>query len=189
MKKFNVTITETLEKTVEVEAENMDEAEKMVNDAWYSGEHILDADCFKEVDFNATEIVPEKIKVVILEPNKVARIAEIGTKLEDLQKVVGGLIEPAYYLDNPDCCVIVNEEGKMRGLPLNHAMYGEDGQMIDIIAGTAFICDCSGENFGSLSDKKLKKYTEKFKLPERFYKIDNEFMAKPYQPKNKNQER
>ena len=189
MKKFNVTITETLKKSVEVEAENMDEAEQMVNDAWYSGEHILDADCFKTVDFSAAEVVPEKIKVVILEPNKVARIAEIGTELEDLQKVVGGYIEPAYYLDDPDCCVIVNEEGKMNGLPLNRAVYGQDGQMIDIIAGTAFICDCSGENFGSLSDEKLKKYTEKFKLPERFYKMNNEFIANPYQPKTKNQER
>ena len=189
MKKFKVTITETLEKTVEVEAENMDEAEQMVNDAWYSGKHILDADCFKNVDFNVSQVVPEKIKVVMLEPNKVARVAEIGTKLEDLQSVVGGLIEPAYYLDDPDCCVIVNEEGKMNGLPLNRAVYGKDGLMIDIIAGTAFICDCSGENFGSLSDEKLKKYAEKFKLPERFYKMGEEITAVPYQPKHKNQER
>ncbi len=106
-----------------------------------------------------------------------------------MQKVVGGYIEPAYYLNDPDCCVIVNEEGKMRGLPLNRAIYDDDGKIIDIIAGTAFICDCSGENFGSLSDKKLKKYTEKFKLPENFYRIGDEIKAVPYQPKSKNQER
>ena len=38
----------------------------------------------------------KKIKVVLLEPGKLARTAEIGTSLEDLQKIVDGLIE-AYY--------------------------------------------------------------------------------------------
>ncbi|MCM1269855.1 MAG: DUF3846 domain-containing protein [Faecalibacterium sp.] len=189
MKKYNVTITETLKKTVEVEAESLEEAEQKVTDAWHNSEYILDADNFTEVDFEAEEKAPDKIKVVLIEPNKAARITEIGTKLEDLQKVVGGYIEPAYYLDDPDCCIIVNDEGKIHGLPLNRAVYDDDEKMIDIIAGTAFICDCSGENFGSLSDEKLKKYTEKFKLPEKFYRIGDEIKAAPYQPKSKNQER
>lgn len=38
----------------------------------------------------------KKIKVVLCEPGKVARVAEIGTELSDLQRVVGGLIEPYY---------------------------------------------------------------------------------------------
>lgn len=189
MKKYKVTITETLEKEVEVEAKNQYEAEQTVRDEYNRSDHILDSDYFIGADFMAEEVRPEKIKVVLLEPDKVARTAEIGTKLEDLQKVVGGLIEPAYYLDDPDCCVIVNEEGKMKHLPLNRAIYGEDGTMIDIIAGAAFICDCSGESFGSLSDEKLEKYTEKFKLPERFYRTDEGITAVPYKPKSKNQER
>lgn len=32
----------------------------------------------------------KKIKVVLCEPGKVARVAEIGTELSDLQRVVGG---------------------------------------------------------------------------------------------------
>ena len=35
----------------------------------------------------------KKIKVLLLEPGKLARTAEIGTSLEDLQKIVDGLIE------------------------------------------------------------------------------------------------
>ena len=55
MKKFEVTITETLKKKVEVEAETWEEAEQIVSDDWYKGEHILDADNFTEVNFNAKE--------------------------------------------------------------------------------------------------------------------------------------
>lgn len=61
-------------------------------------------------------------------------------------------------------------------------------EMFDIIAGTFFICDCSGENFGSLSEDQLKKYTELFKQPEHFLRINGEIAAIPYTPK-KSQER
>lgn len=189
MKKYNVTITEALKKTVEVEAETQEEAEQKIADDWYKGEYILDADNFTEVNFEAEEKQSEKLKVVIIEPNKVARVAEIGTELEDLQKVIGGLIEPAYYLDDPNCCLVVNDKGKINGMPLNRAIYDKDGQMIDIIAGTAFICDCSTERFKSLSDEQIEKYTKQFKLPEKFYRVGDEIKAVPYQPKPKNQER
>ena len=55
-------------------------------------------------------------------------------------------------------------------------------EMFDIIAGTFFICDCSGENFGSLSKDQLKKYTELFKQPEHFLRINGEILALPYSP-------
>ena len=61
-------------------------------------------------------------------------------------------------------------------------------EMIEIMAGTFFICDCSGERFGSLSEEQLKKYTEMFKQPERFLRVNGEIFAVPYTPK-KNQER
>ena len=65
MKKFEVTITETLKKKVEVEAETQEDAEQIVTDDWYKGEHILDSDNFSEVVFEAKEYEPEKIKVVL----------------------------------------------------------------------------------------------------------------------------
>ena len=42
----------------------------------------------------------EKIKVVMLEPGKLARTAEIDASLAGMQKVVGGLIEPSTPLRN-----------------------------------------------------------------------------------------
>lgn len=132
MKKFEVTITETLKKTVEVEAETQEEAEQIVTDDWYKGEHILDADNFTEVVFEAKENEPEKIKVVLLEPGKVARETEIDASLEGMQSVVGGLIQPGYYFEEPVCC-IVNEEGKMIGLDLNRGVYDEKNNLLILL--------------------------------------------------------
>ena len=42
----------------------------------------------------------KKIKVVLLEPGKLARAVEINASLAEMQKVVGGLIEPFYPLRN-----------------------------------------------------------------------------------------
>ena len=47
----------------------------------------------------------KKIKVILLEPGKLARTAEIGTSLEELQKVVDGLIEPFYPYEEQVCIV------------------------------------------------------------------------------------
>ena len=52
-KPFKVTITETLKLTVEVEAKDQHEAEQIVNDSWYRGDYILDADNFIGVEFGA----------------------------------------------------------------------------------------------------------------------------------------
>lgn len=51
MKEYDVTIQETLEMTVSVEAESREEARQMVADRWKNGEYILDADSFKNVEF------------------------------------------------------------------------------------------------------------------------------------------
>ena len=41
----------------------------------------------------------KKIKVVLLEPGKLARAAEINASLAGMQKTVCGLIEPCYPLE------------------------------------------------------------------------------------------
>lgn len=130
----------------------------------------------------------EKITVVLLEPDKMARVAEIGSSLEGMQKVVGGDIEAAYYFDE-EVCVVCNDEGKINGMPLNRAVYGSDKEMMDIIAGSAFICDCSGERFASLTKEQISRYTEKFKYPEIFYRKGTEIKAEPFKPKSKEMER
>ena len=147
--------------------------------------YFCDSIGFKQISFEeskAAEMFKAKIKVVMCEPGRAARITEIGTELEDLQRAVGGMIE-AYYPFEEQVCIVCNDEGKMNGMSPCRAVYGEDGKMMDIIFGPCFICDCSGENFGSLSQDQIKRYTEQFKNPERYYRIDGDIKAVPYEPK------
>ena len=75
-----------------------------------------------------------------------------------------------------------NDEGKINRMPLNRAVYGEDKEMIDIIAGTAFICDCQGESFGSLSDEQIARYKKQFRYPEIFLRAGDKIEAFPINP-------
>lgn len=56
MKTYTVTITETLQMKVEVEAGNSTRAEQIVRDKYRNCDYILDADCFKGVDFKTKPI-------------------------------------------------------------------------------------------------------------------------------------
>lgn len=187
MKQFEVTITETLKKTVEVEAETQEEAEQIVTDEWYKGDHILDADNFTEVVFEAKENEPEKIKVVLLEPGKVARATEIDASLKGMQNVVGGNID---VVSLSDVLLIHNREGKERNLPFNRGLCDETGKVRDVIAGTCFICDSREDEFIGLSEKQTEEYLKRFKYPERFYRTGGGITKLPYNPnKNKDYER
>ena len=130
--------------------------------------HFCDSIGFREVDFDPDMTEPlkeKKIKVVLCEPGKVARVAEIGTELSDLQRVVGGLIEP-YYPFEEQVCIVCNDEGKYNGMRPCRAIYGEGREMMDIIFGPFFICDCSTPYFGSLNKEQLERYTKQFQNPE-----------------------
>ena len=102
----------------------------------------------------------KKIKVVLLEPGKLARTAEIGTSIEDLQNAVDGLIEPFYPFEE-QVCIVCNDEGKINGMLPNRSVKNKDGVMVDFIFGPAFICDCRGESFDSLSDEQIARYEDK----------------------------
>ena len=187
MKKFEVTITETLKKTVEVEAETQEEAEQIVTDEWYKGDHILDADNFTEVIFEAKENEPEKIKVVLLEPGKVARTTEIDASLKGMQNVVGGNID---VVSLSGALLIHNREGKERNLLFNRGLCDETGKVRDVIAGTCFICDSREDEFIGLSEKQTEEYLKRFKYPERFYRTGDGITKVPYNSnKSKDYER
>ena len=51
MKSYNLEITETLRRTVTVEARDYDEAIDKVREAWRRSEYVLDADDFLEAGF------------------------------------------------------------------------------------------------------------------------------------------
>lgn len=55
MKTYKVKIKETLCMTVEIEAESMNQAEEIVQEAYNNEEYILDAEHFAGVEFTAQE--------------------------------------------------------------------------------------------------------------------------------------
>ncbi|MCI8868929.1 MAG: hypothetical protein HFF39_00040 [Lawsonibacter sp.] len=59
--RFKVTITETLKRMVEVEADDMYEAELTVSDGWHNSEYILDAEDFVGVAFEAVPVLSNAI--------------------------------------------------------------------------------------------------------------------------------
>lgn len=123
----------------------------------------------------------QTITVVMVEPGKVARTAKIGLKLEDMQKAVGGYIEACYPFEE-EVCIVCNEEGKFNGMVPNRALYDDEKNIVDMIFGPFFICDCSGENFGSLNKEQLERYTEKYRYPEKLFRSGDKLVAVPYKP-------
>lgn len=100
------------------------------------------------------------MKVVMVEPHKPAYVTEIGSDYKSLQAAVGGLIEPIYYLDEPNVVMVGNEGAKLLNMDGNRR-FGDR-----IVAGPFFICGDNGEDFCSLSDEQCEKYVCQFAEPE-----------------------
>ena len=60
VRKYLVTITETLEMELELSAKNAAHAEEMARDGYRLGSYILDASHFTDVDFNTKPIQRER---------------------------------------------------------------------------------------------------------------------------------
>ena len=122
------------------------------------------------------------IKVLFVQPGKYPLAAELGTQLSDLQQAVGGFIEACYFTCDDEVVMILNDEGKLNGMVPNRALYNENGEIIDIVFGPFFICDCSTPEFKSLSYEQLNRYGHMFECPEHFFRQDGEIRAMPYFP-------
>ena len=116
------------------------------------------------------------IQVLIVEPGKRPYIKEIDGSLASLQQEVGGYIQVVYPFDDP-VGLICNEEGKLLNLSLNRALWTEDGEIYDILAGTFLVVGLGEEDFASLPDTLAEKYTEHFCLPETFVRINGHVCA------------
>lgn len=180
MKDFEVTVAETLEKTIIVKAEDKEEAQQLVEEQWKAGRYVLGADDFAGVQFSVSgeRLQENQLQVLLVEPEKKPKEITIGSDLEDLQEVIGGHIELAYYYHDP-VVIICDEEGKIKGLPLNRAIRGEDGEIKDIMAGPFLICGDGEEDFESLSDKLVEKYKAKFERPEEFFEFGGKIVVCP----------
>lgn len=94
-----------------------------------SGFYFCDNVGFQKVEFTPPKM-PEKntMRVLLVEPGKLAKEAFIGTSLEDMQRIVGGDIEQFMPFED-EVAIVCNEEGKMNGMQLNRAVYAEPEQI------------------------------------------------------------
>jgi len=154
---------------------------------WENGSSLalnVEVDTFKKIE------PEEKISVVLVEPGKYPKLVEIEDTLEAMQETVDGYIEEYMPFDD-EVAIVCNEEGKVNGLPLNRAVYGENKEILDVIAGKFFIAyaPIESEKFQSMPKDLARKYLEKFKYPERFNQTENGIEAKAYKPVSKDMER
>ena len=142
MRDYYVTITETLKMKLNVEADSMEEAVEKVRDGWKSGEYILDADHFEDVDFEAEDITPKvemsypelstlfssvndkhlspSVGYIVFAPesfekeyNEASRTYCVSSNNKAYQSGMGGYSIYASCLDGTDSCIRL--EGYMRG--------------------------------------------------------------------------
>lgn len=86
-----------------------------------------------------------KIRVIIKRPDeKAGHVTYMSNTLRAFQKAVGGYIE---VVRAGDIAIVVNEEGKIRGLEKNFLL-----SRYDVICGTAVICGVDGEEFTDLPE-------------------------------------
>jgi len=104
------------------------------------------------------------MKILVVEPDKEPVTKEIENELHDMQKVVGGLIEPIYFEPQNDALVFCNEEFLLNDSQPNR-MVGDI-----LVHGTFFVVGNTTNEYGedvccSLTDEQLEKYSQMFAEP------------------------
>ena len=105
----------------------------------------------------------EEIRFLEVIPGEQPLVNTCYNDLDTLQCLVGGPIECVYPWDG-EVCIICNEEGKIRELTKNRPLRYKDGQIYDWICGWFMVVGIDGENFRSLTDEEIEKYSKILRL-------------------------
>lgn len=87
------------------------------------------------------------MKAVLIRASGKSGTVEIENTLEALQKAVGGYIETITL--SPECVMIVDEEGRLKGKPEN--IKATQASSMNIV-GDALVCGIDGEEFTDVPD-------------------------------------
>jgi hypothetical protein len=114
------------------------------------------------------------ITALLIEPRKKPQLIELKNCYEERKKIVGGWLcctLPYEFLED-EVEFILNDNGKIDGLPKNRSLRYECGTAYDVIAGTFLICGTAynegKDGFVSLSPHLIDKYMKRFAEPEYF---------------------
>lgn len=92
----------------------------------------------------------KEVEVLLVQPEKYPKKVSISRGLESLQKMVGGYISFTYPFKE-DVGIVLNDEGKLLGLPFNRALRDENGNPYDIINGDFLVVGLTDDDISSLS--------------------------------------
>lgn len=94
------------------------------------------------------------IRVLVKQPGKPVVEDLIPNELEIFQRLIGGYIETVMLPQNT--VMIVNEEGKLKGLPHNFFYAGDD------IVGTVVFCSQKNDDFTDIRPSAVKYVVNRF---------------------------
>ena len=112
------------------------------------------------------------MKILIVEPIKRPREAEIDGSLESMQKTVGGYLQAIYPFED-EIALVCDDESKLKSDTKWNRMLPETS---DIIKGTFFITGLGTEDFTDLSPEFMEKYRQRFWNIELFIPTPNGLM-------------
>ena len=101
------------------------------------------------------------MRILIVKPLKAPYSKDICSNLKEMQAIVGGYIQAIYPFDDP-IALVCNDEGKLIGLPQNRLLCDRSGRVHDMICGTFFLAGLGEEDFISLTDEEVEKYSRYF---------------------------
>ena len=113
------------------------------------------------------------MRVLVVEPGRRPRPAEIDGTIGSMREIVGGKIQAMY--PSEDIALVFNNDPDMPLPPQNR------GVRNDIIRGVFFLCGApeDGNYFISLTDEQLRHYMEVFALPEVFLDLGGRTIILP----------
>lgn len=113
------------------------------------------------------------MKILILEPNRYPREADIPHTLEAMQETVGGYIQALYPWEER-AALVCDDEGQLKRKPFNRVI-GNAG----VIVGTCFICGIDEEDFSDLPADLMERFMQKFHFPQMLIRTPHGIRAVP----------
>ena len=101
-----------------------------------------------------------------------------------MQAIVGGFIQAVEPFEDHNVLLVCNEEAKLLGLPENRFLRNRNGIPYDIIHGTFFLAQGSGEEFCSLTDKQIQTYTRLYSREKLFVMQHGKVINQPKKGKS-----
>lgn len=98
------------------------------------------------------------MKAILIPAEGEARIIELDNELKALQKAVGGYIETVTM--SGDCCLVCDEEGLLKGKPLNKAA----SRLGTPFVGDVLVCGVDYDRFTDVPEPMIEMMKERFSI-------------------------